>query len=145
MIRLVLDTNVCLDLFVFNDTRWQPIIAALENQSIKAITSAECRDEWLAVLHYAHLPVTEDTRADFMKRFDDTIAVENPPVVQIILPRCTDKDDQKFLEIARDAKLEILVTKDKALLKLARKTRTLGLFNIMTPEALVRSLASAEM
>jgi putative PIN family toxin of toxin-antitoxin system len=145
MIRLVLDTNVCLDLFVFNDPRWQPIIAALENQSIQAITCAECRDEWLAVLHYAHLPITEDTRADFIKRFDEMIAVENPPVVQIVLPRCTDKDDQKFLEIARDAKLEILVTKDKALLKLARKTRALGLFNIMTPTAFLQTLVPTEM
>lgn len=145
MTRLVLDTNVCLDLFVFKDPRWLPIIAALENQSIKAVTSEECRNEWLAVLHYAHLPITEETRAEFIKRFDHTITIENPIALPIILPRCTDKDDQKFLEIARDAKLEILVTKDKALLKLARKTRSLGLFNIMTPTAFLQTLIPAEM
>ena len=39
------------------------------------------------------------------------------------------------LEIARDAGAEILVTKDKALLKLARKTAQAGMFRIMVPEA----------
>ncbi len=29
--RMVLDTNVCLDLFVFNDARWAPLLAALES------------------------------------------------------------------------------------------------------------------
>ena len=51
------------------------------------------------------------------------------------LPVCSDKDDQKFLEVARDASADILVTKDKALLKLARKTAQAGLFRIMVPEA----------
>ena len=145
MTRIILDTNVCLDLFVFNDPRWQKIVEALESRTIEAITCAECREEWLAVLHYSHLPVTEATRADFIKRFDLTITVENPVPMQTILPKCTDKDDQKFLEFARDAKLEILVTKDKALLKLARKTRALGLFDIMTPNAFLQTLVPVEM
>lgn len=145
MTRIILDTNVCLDLFVFNDPRWQKIVAALESRSIEAITSAECREEWLAVLHYSHLPVTEATRADFIKRFDLTITVESTVPMQTILPKCADKDDQKFLEFARDAKLDILVTKDKALLKLARKTRALGLFDIMTPNAFLQSLVPVEM
>ena len=145
MTRIILDTNVCLDLFVFNDPRWQKIVEALESRTIEAITSAECREEWLAVLNYSHLPVTEATRADFIKRFDLTITVENPVPTHTILPKCTDKDDQKFLEFARDAKLEILVTKDKALLKLARKTRALGLFEIMTPNAFLQTLVPVEM
>jgi len=50
------------------------------------------------------------------------------------LPVCTDKDDQKFLELARDASADILITKDKALLKLARRTAKAGMFQIMLPE-----------
>jgi hypothetical protein len=59
------------------------------------------------------------------------------------LPVCTDRDDQKFLEIARDADAQILVTKDKALLKLARKTAQAGMFRIMLPEAWVKRRMSA--
>ena len=55
--------------------------------------------------------------------------------IPVKLPVCKDKDDQKFLELSRDVKADVLITKDKALLKLARKTRRDGLFAIMTPEA----------
>ncbi|MGV3656140.1 MAG: PIN domain-containing protein, partial [Noviherbaspirillum sp.] len=51
------------------------------------------------------------------------------------LPQCRDKDDQKFLELARDAGAAALITKDKALLKLAGKARRAGLFAILTPQA----------
>ncbi len=133
-LKIVLDTNVCLDLFVFRDPRWQSINSGLNDRTLQAITRADCRDEWLAVLHYPHLPVTEDTRAAIVTTFDEHIVVEEWPQKNIKLPVCSDKDDQKFLEIARDADAKILVTKDKALLKLARKTQQLNLFIIETPE-----------
>jgi hypothetical protein len=52
------------------------------------------------------------------------------------LPVCTDRDDQKFLELARDAGAAILITKDKALLKLAQDAPRPGLFRIMTARGL---------
>lgn len=133
-LKIVLDTNVCLDLFVFRDPRWLQIVAGLHDHTLQAITRADCREEWLAVLHYPHLPITENTRAEIVATFDQHIAVEDWPQKNIKLPVCSDKDDQKFLEIARDADAKILVTKDKALLKLARKTQQLNLFIIETPE-----------
>ena len=48
-------------------------------------------------------------------------------------PQCTDTDDQKFIELALDAGAQWLVTRDRALLKLARRARSLGL-TIVTPE-----------
>jgi putative PIN family toxin of toxin-antitoxin system len=133
--RIVLDTNVCLDLFVFNDPRWNGLLAALENGTVEAITRADCRDEYLVVLHYKHLPLDETSRPLSAARFDRLIKVVAPEPKLVRLPVCTDKDDQKFLEVARDASAEILITKDKALLKLARKTAQAGMFRIMVPEA----------
>ena len=40
--RIVLDTNVCLDLFVFKDPRWDGLLAALESGAVEAITRADC-------------------------------------------------------------------------------------------------------
>jgi putative PIN family toxin of toxin-antitoxin system len=142
---IVIDTNVCLDLFVFRDPRWASLLAALENGRLEAVTRADCRDEYLIVLHYAHLPLDDDTRPDAAARFDALIRVVAPDSRAIRLPVCTDRDDQKFLEIARDADAAILVTKDKALLKLARKTARDGLFRIMTPEAWVKNEALAAL
>lgn len=140
---IVLDTNVCLDLFVFHDPRWASLLAALESGEVTAVTRADCRDEYRAVLHYPHLPLDEGTRAQAAARFDALIRVEAPGTRALRLPVCTDRDDQKFLEIARDAGAAILVTKDKALLKLARRTARENLFRIMPPDAWVKLNAAA--
>lgn len=141
-LTIVIDTNVCLDLFVFRDPRWAPLLAALERGEVKAVTRADCRDEYRVVLHYPHLPLDEDSRAQAAARFDELVTVVAPDSKPIRLPVCTDRDDQKFLEIARDANAAILITKDKALLKLGRKTLQGGLFRIMLPEAWVKLQAA---
>lgn len=138
---IVLDTNVCLDLFVFHDPRWASLLAALESGAVTAVTRADCRAEYLAVLHYPHLPLDDGSRAVAAARFDALIHVVAPDSRAIRLPVCTDRDDQKFLEIARDAGAAILVSKDKAVLKLAKRTARDGLFRIMPPEAWVKNAA----
>jgi len=141
--RIVIDTNVCLDLLVFHDPRWADLLAALESGAVEAVTRADCRDEYNFVLHYSHLPLDAASRATAAARFDQLITVAAPDAMHLRLPICTDKDDQKFLEIARDSGATVLITKDKALLKLARKTAAMGLFKIMLPEAWLKAGASS--
>jgi len=133
--RIVLDTNVCLDLFVFKDPRRAELLAALESGAVEAITRADCRDEYLVVLNYPHLPLDAESRPQSAARFDQLIKVVAPPVSGVRLPVCTDRDDQKFLELARDAQADILITKDKALLKLAKRLSKAGMFRVIQPEA----------
>ncbi|HEY5801607.1 MAG TPA: putative toxin-antitoxin system toxin component, PIN family [Burkholderiaceae bacterium] len=134
--RVVIDTNVCLDLFVFRDPRWSALLAALEDGSVQAVTREDCRDEYLHVLHYPHLPLDEASRGSAASAFDKLIAcLPATPAGLARLPVCTDRDDQKFLELARDAGAATLITKDKALLKLARRTQLAGMFRIIKPEA----------
>ena len=141
--RIVLDTNVCLDLFVFHDPRWAGLLAALESGPVEALAREDCRAEYKIVLHYAHLPLDDDSRPLSAARFDALIKVVAPEPKPARLPVCSDKDDQKFLELARDAGADILITKDKALLKLARKTAQAGLFRIMVPEAWIKTESQA--
>ena len=138
---IVIDTNVCLDLFVFRDQRWAELVTALESGAVKAVTRADCRDEYLAVLRYPHLPLDEAGRMEAIARFDALLHVVAPDAKHVRLPVCTDRDDQKFLEIARDAGASVLITKDKALLKLGRRTVREGLFKIMVPEAWLKAHA----
>ncbi|CAL62086.2 Conserved hypothetical protein, putative PIN domain [Herminiimonas arsenicoxydans] len=136
--RIVLDTNVCLDLFVFRDPRWTRLHAALKDGSVEAITRDDCRMEWSIVLRYPHLKLDDTARLQIAEEFDALIRCTAMPGLDTEaakLPICKDKDDQKFLELSRDINADVLITKDKALLKLARKTRRDGLFAIMTPEA----------
>ncbi|MBV8635298.1 MAG: putative toxin-antitoxin system toxin component, PIN family [Burkholderiaceae bacterium] len=135
---LVLDTNICLDLFVFRDPRWAALMAALEQGSVRAITRSDCRAEWLAVLNYPKLKLDSEAQAACATRFDALIACKDKPEVEPArptLPKCSDGDDQKFLELAFDEKADVLISKDKALLKLAKRNVKHGLFPILSPEA----------
>lgn len=131
--RVILDTNVCLDLFVFHDPRWSSLLEALKKGDIEAVTRMDCRNEWLHVLDYPHLPLDAASKAAAMAEFDALITCIDPPPQPILLPLCTDRDDQKFLELARDAQAQCLITKDKALLKLAKRLARSGLFAVRTP------------
>jgi putative PIN family toxin of toxin-antitoxin system len=127
--RLVLDTNVCLDLFVFRDPRWAALLQAMHDGRVHAVTRADCRMEWQLVLDYPHLKVDPARKPGLMQEFDALIACIEPPAApdMIALPQCTDRDDQKFLELALQARAGLLITKDKALLKLAKKTARAGI------------------
>ena len=142
---IVIDTNVLLDLFVFHDPRWAGLLAAIEAREVDAITRADCRDEYLAVLKYPHLPLDDDSRLAAAARFDALLRVVAVDSKAIRLPVCTDRDDQKFMELARDAGASVLISKDKALLKLGRKTAQAGLFRIMLPEAWLKARAAGTL
>ena len=145
MLRLVLDTNVVLDLYHWANTDAVPIMAALEAGQIECFADERTLDELQRVLTYPQLKMTPEMRVDRFKRYRDLVqllpAGEAPP-----LPRCKDRDDQKFLELAARCGANILVSKDKALLKLRGRT-TLG-FQIMKPgaaSALMGSLSSLKL
>jgi putative PIN family toxin of toxin-antitoxin system len=134
--RLVLDTNVCLDLFVFRDPRWATLLQAMHDGQVETITRTDCRMEWQLVLDYPHLKVDPAQKPALMASFDALISCVEPPAVPdtVKLPQCSDRDDQKFLELALQVRADYLITKDKALLKLAKKTARAGLFSIIPPQ-----------
>lgn len=134
--RIVLDTNVCLDLFVFDDPRCARLRDALRGGDVIAVTDDACRDEWLRVLRYPALQLDEALRDAATARFDavlrDNASLRHegaPPAI----PRCRDPDDQKFLELAARVRARWLLTRDDHLLALAKRARRDGLFEILTP------------
>ncbi|MDD2885227.1 MAG: putative toxin-antitoxin system toxin component, PIN family [Dechloromonas sp.] len=132
MLRIVLDTNVVLDLFHWANVDAVPIMAALEAGRITCLADQRTLDELQRVLTYPQLKLTPAMIAERWQRYCRWVQVvadgEAPP-----LPRCKDRDDQKFLELAARSQADLLVSKDKALLKLRGRT-TLG-FRIVKPEA----------
>lgn len=142
--RLVLDTNVCLDLFVFHDPDVAPLRAALRQGAVVAVTHADCRDEWLRVLDYPQLALDATRRDAARAAFDATmqrLALDlAAPTVDTgdapgRLPRCADPDDQKFLQLAQASGARWLLSRDAALLALARRCARDGLFAILPPQA----------
>ena len=131
----VLDTNICLDLFVFHDALASDLLKAIQDNTLIAITREDCRSEWLRVLDYPKLALDETEKEVSKQAFDRHIRIIDPEKRDYrTLPVCRDKDDQKFMELAYDAHASCLITKDKALLKLAIKNRKNGYFTIITPD-----------
>lgn len=121
--RVVLDTNVLLDLFVFDDPRCAQLAQALRAGAIEAVTCAACEAEWRAVLDYPQLALEPERRTRGMAAFDALVRRLPSPSASDLprLPRCADPDDQKFLALAASAGARWLVSRDRALLVLHRR------------------------
>jgi putative PIN family toxin of toxin-antitoxin system len=135
--RVVLDTNVLVSLYVFTDSRFAPLRARIESGAWQAITNDACLGEFRRVLGYPMFALTEKQQQEAIAAYSSSVvSFVGPPVHGLTsLPRCKDRDDQKFLELSRDSGTDWLVTADKALLRLARRDRLRDLFCILTPEA----------
>ena len=137
--RIVLDTNVCLDLFVFREPQSAALRVAMHEGTIEAVTRADCRAEWLRVLHYPKIPVTDAARPAIEAAFDALVRCLPDDLATAPagarLPRCADPDDQMFLELAQAAGARWLVSKDNELLRLAPRCLRDGLFWIGLPQA----------
>lgn len=110
-----------------------PLKSAYRDGLVRIAINAACLEELGRVLAYPEFeldaPMRNTLLTDVCKC---TISVES--VRAAPLPRCTDADDQKFLDLARDAQADWLITKDKALLSLAKKSFDGAGFKIGTPE-----------
>ena len=135
--RIVLDTNVCLDIFLFGDAQSAALHVAMQRGTIEAVTRADCREEWLRVLHHPQLPVTDAARPGIEAAFDALVRClpDELATAAMPLPRCADPDDQKFLELAQASGARWLVSKDNELLKLAPRCKRDALFWIGLPQA----------
>ena len=135
--RVVLDTNVLVSLYVFADSRFAALRARIESGDWQAVTNDACFGEFRRVLGYPMFALTEVQQAGALAAYAASVMHHRDavPAEAAALPRCKDRDDQKFLELARDSNADWLVTADKALLHLARRDRLRGLFRILTPEA----------
>ncbi len=146
-LRLVLDSNVWLDWLLFDDAAVTPLKQAQAAGRIAICIDEACARELDAVLQYdlgKRTPTAEqfeEARIEYA-RIAQRLTTDNTTAPTTPLPRCSDRDDQKFLELARDCSADYLVTKDKALLVLARRKTRPAPCRIVTPSAMAAILES---
>lgn len=144
-LRVVLDSNVWIDILVFDDPATRPIHAALEARTLEALIDRRCLRELTHVLDYPQFVRMDvdataalTTVARLTTLVETNLAEDASP-----LPKCKDRDDQKFLELAHASGAHWLVSKDRAVLKLARRVaRDFG-FRIAEPKPFVHELEAA--
>jgi len=141
--RLVLDSNCVLALWVFGDPVLSGLRLACEAGEFTLLGNEACLVELERVLAYPVFKLVPEGAAATLAAYRARVEmVQNPASPAFRLPLCKDRDDQKFLELARDGKADCLLTRDKALLKLARKQVLHGSFAILTPEKFLQGHAS---
>lgn len=129
---VVVDTNVALDLLVFGDPRASALRDALALGRCRWIACRAMRDELADVLARSGLRRWTIDRDAVMAAFDATVADVGPPVRHGALS-CSDPDDQVFLDLALGRRAGMLISRDKALLRLVKPAARHGLV-IVQPE-----------
>jgi putative PIN family toxin of toxin-antitoxin system len=141
--RLVLDSNCVLALWVFGDPTLAALRQACEAGAFTLLCNEACLVELERVLAYPVFKLEPEGAQATLAAYRARVGmVQCPSSPSFRLPLCKDRDDQKFLELARDGQADFLLSRDKALLKLARKQTLHGHFAILTPEKFLQEQAS---
>jgi putative PIN family toxin of toxin-antitoxin system len=119
---LILDTNIVLDAFVFNDPATQPLKVALAAKKHQWIATPAMRDELERVLAYPkivlRLAFYQCSALQVLEQFDDHTRLHEAALKAPVT--CRDPDDQKFIDLAVTHKA-ILLSKDNAVLCMAKR------------------------
>ena len=119
---VVIDTNIVLDLLVFNDAAALPLKQALQAGELDWLATRPMRDELERVLAYPQIV----TRLNFYKLNADDVLAEfdryaRPTgVAAKASVTCSDADDQIFIDLAV-AHQAMLLSKDQAVLSMKKR------------------------
>jgi putative PIN family toxin of toxin-antitoxin system len=136
-LRIVLDTNVWLDWLAFDDPSVAAIKSAVAAGRAEVFIDSPCEEELERALGYdlgkkftLHATAQAACLAE-CRRVARRIEEPATEAERAQLPTCRDPDDQKFMDAALAAGAHFLVTRDRRLLDLARRTARFG---IVPPE-----------
>jgi uncharacterized protein len=140
--RLVLDTNILVSIYLFADVRHVHLRSRCTMGEGELLMDAVCYEEAAHVLRSSRFEAARasravDAEAALRALADDAtwIASKVPPMMPA-LPQCSDPSDQKFLTLAARGSATHLITYDKALLKCRHRAP----FVITRPEAFASHL-----
>jgi putative PIN family toxin of toxin-antitoxin system len=124
---VVIDTNIVLDIWVYQDPATPPLWQALKEGELRWLATPPMREELLRVLDYPHIARRRErdglSAHEVLAHFDGlaqmlAVAPKAPYV-------CKDEDDQKFIDLAV-AHQALLLSKDKQVLRLTNRLARLG-------------------
>lgn len=119
---VILDTNIVLDAFVFDDAAAQPLREGLAAGALQWLATPAMRDELARVLAYPkivpRLAFYGLDAQQVLAAFDrHAMVVDAAPRADVA---CKDADDQKFIDLAV-ARQALLLSKDRAVLCMAKR------------------------
>lgn len=128
-VLVVLDTNVVLDWLVFRDPSGQPLDAAIRAGHLQWCTTDAMRLELEHVLTREHIASWLTPESTPLAIWSDLSRPhDSAPPARL---HCRDPDDQKFIDLAMHLGNALLLSRDRAVLALARRAREAGV-EVMT-------------
>jgi uncharacterized protein len=130
----VMDSQSVLDWLYFEDPRTQAWESWRLAGHWRWVAAPEMRDELAYVLGRGHLPAKGRSAAQVLDDMDSRVVWQALPILgEGQRLRCTDPDDQKFIDAAIGWQVRWLVSRDKAVLKVGRRAQRLCSLQILPP------------
>jgi putative PIN family toxin of toxin-antitoxin system len=121
MQTVIFDTNVLLDIFVFNDFRAVHIKAALTEKRVKALATVKTIEEFADVISRPLFTLEQSAQERILSEWRNLATIMQDETLISAPWRCNDPDDQIFLDLAFTSKPCVLLSKDNELLKISKK------------------------
>lgn len=119
MNTVVFDTNVLLDLFVFNDFRAIHLKQALLEKQIDALATPKTLEEFADVISRPLFSLEPAAQETILLQWRSLARIVDEQNLAPSSWCCQDPDDQVFLDLAFTSKPCILMSKDNEVLKFA--------------------------
>ncbi len=137
--RIVFDTNTVVSALLFRG-RLDWMRKAWYERTVAPLANKVTVQELYRVLSYPKFSLSAADREELLGDYLPFAELVNMPGRLLVLPKCRDVDDRKFIELAHVAKATMLVTGDKDLLVLAERVK----FRICGPAVLQEKLETAK-
>ena len=118
---VVLDTNILLDIFVFNDERALHLKKVLFDKTRHFVASQKTIEEFADVISRPLFNLDEEAQAAILAQWQSIAEQRDDSNLAPAPWKCQDPDDQIFLDLAYQLRPTILISKDNAVLQIARK------------------------
>ncbi len=138
---VIVDTNVALDWLVFRNPAVAPLFDRISSGGLRWLACDRMREELAHVLSrgVGDRHAAEDS-AVLLAAWDRLPTLRPAPAAGASQRlHCSDADDQVFIDAAVVWQARWLVTRDRALLKLARRARRFGV-EVLPPERCIEAL-----
>lgn len=113
---VVFDTNVLLDLFVFNDFRAIHLKEALVAGKVTALATPKTIAELTDVIFRPLFALDETAQGSILQQWSSLARIVPDETLQSAPWKCRDPDDQVFLDLAYTSKPCTLISKDNEVL-----------------------------
>ena len=125
--RLVLDTNVILDLLVFQDPAAEVVRMALDAKLVDAVHTEASMLELIDVIQRPIFKLSQQEQEMILQVWERSTRLLENAAIEPAPFACRDTDDQVFINMAYSIRPALLLSKDLRVLELCRTAMRYGI------------------